>query len=74
MLFLGCLLVLSFSVTPYRKIADEILITVRLSIVLLVSVLVVREQWNHVHPSDMGQGGAPTSILRRLRRWYYDEP
>ena len=75
-LFIATLLLLSFGATPYHKIADEVLIATRFSLVLLLSVLVVRERWNHYHdlaggrgrPNDVGDG-----ILQRARRWYFDE-
>ena len=47
-LFLGCLLLLSFAATTsYSKTADLALISVRLSIVVVLSVLLVRERWRH---------------------------
>jgi len=75
-LFIAPLLLLSFGATPYHKIADEVLIATRFSLVLLLSVLVIRERWNHYHDFPGGRG--PTndvgdSILQRARRWYFDE-
>ena len=73
-LFIACLLLLSFGATPYHKIADTALIATRLALVLLLSVLVIRERWNHRHdlpggrPNDAGE-----NILQRVRSWYYDE-
>ena len=77
-LFLGCLLLLSFAATtPYSKTADLALISLRLALVAVLSILVVRERWRHRddpqqqdrHPSsDTGD-----TILQRFRRWYYDE-
>ena len=77
-LFLGCLLLLSFAATtPYSKTADLALISLRLTLVAVLSILVVRERWRHhgeqrhgePHPkSDTGD-----TILQRFRRWYYDE-
>jgi hypothetical protein len=76
-LFLGCLLLLSFAATtPYSKTADVALISLRLTLVAVLSVLVVRERWRHqddsqkrAHPSSDATG----TILQRFRRWYYDE-
>jgi len=77
-LFLGCLLLLSFAATtPYSKTADLALISLRLALVAVLSILVVRERWRHrddqqqreSHPSS----DAGDTILRRFRRWYYDE-
>jgi len=75
-LFLLCLFLLSFAATtPYSKTADLALISLRLALVAVLSILVVRERWRHAdaqpkdaHPSS----DAGDSILQRLRRWYYD--
>ena len=75
-LFVACLLLLSFGATPNHKIADMAFIATRFSLVLLLSVLVIRERWSHRQdlpekggrPTDFGEG-----ILHRMRRWYYDE-
>ena len=75
-LFIATLLVLSFGATPYHKMADTLLITIRLSLVLVLSILVIQERWKHRHdlpggrnrPNDAGE-----SVLQRARRWYYDE-
>lgn len=75
-LFIACLLLLSFGATPYHKLADTALITVRFSLVLLLSVLLVRERWNHRHDFPGGRGRPADrgdSILQRVRRWYYDD-
>jgi hypothetical protein len=76
-LFLGCLLLLSFAATtPYSKIADLALISLRLALVAVLSILVVHERWRHQddspgrsHPGSDARG----TILQRFRRWYYDE-
>lgn len=78
-LFLGFLLLLSFVATAhYSKTADLALISLRLALVVVLSILVVRErwrdrddrQWNATHPkSDAGD-----TLLQRFRRWSYDEP
>jgi hypothetical protein len=77
-LFLVCLLLLSFAAaTPYSKTADLALISLRLALVLLLSILLVRERWRHwdyrqqqTHPKT----DTVDTILQRFRRWYYDEP
>jgi hypothetical protein len=79
MLFAGCLLLLSFAATTrYSKSADLALITLRVALLVLLSTLVVREQWKHYrHPQarDKHAGmDAGDSVLRRIRRWYYDLP
>jgi hypothetical protein len=75
-LFAASLLLLSFGATPYHKIADITLITIRFSLVLVFSVLVLREWWNHRDdlPGGRGRAGdAGESALQRARRWYYGE-
>lgn len=70
-LFLFTLLVLSFAAMPghetFSAVADRLLIAVRLSLVLALSLLVVRERF----------GGASQArdenLLQRCRRWFYDE-
>jgi uncharacterized membrane protein len=70
--FLATLLVLSFAAMPgfetVSRFADRALIAVRLSLVLALSVLVVREKF-------FAAGGAydRKSLLQRARRWYYDQ-
>ena len=76
-LFFATLLLLSFGATPYHKIADTALIATRLSLLLILSVLVIRERWNHRQDivgrqdrsADPGE-----NALQRMRRWYYDDP
>ncbi len=76
-LFLGCLLLLSFAATTsYSKTADLALISVRLAIVIILSILLVRERWRHrddVRQRSENGSGANDSMLQRFRRWYYDE-
>ncbi len=77
-LFLGCLLLLSFAATtPYSKTADLALISVRLTLVALLSILVVRERWRHRdgqrHGEPQSGSASADTILQRFRRWYYDE-
>ncbi len=71
-LFLGTLLVLSFAAMPgfekYSVVADRLLVATRLSLVLALSVLVVRN-WMSSNPSRYKD----TGWLKRLRGWYYDE-
>ena len=68
--FLAVLLLLSFAAMPgqenFSVIADRLLVAVRLSLVLALSVLVVRERFSRDrHPSE--------GLLQRCRRWFYDE-
>jgi hypothetical protein len=68
--FLATLLVLSFAAMPgheaFSTIADRLLIAVRLTLVLALSVLVVRER--------VSSGAAAAgNLLQRCRRWFYDE-
>ena len=52
------------------------MIAVRFSLVILLSVLVVREKWMHRDDPDHPQiqPDKNDTILQRLRRWYYDDP
>jgi uncharacterized membrane protein len=73
-IFLASLLVLSLAATPYWRAADQLLIAVRLSIIVLISVLFVRarrrrgDSDNPTSPHDRAD-----SLLLRLRRWYHGE-
>ena len=71
-IFLVSLLVLSLAATPYWRAADQLLIAIRLSIVVVISILFVRARWrrrdSEERPSDRGD-----SLLLRLRRWYHGE-
>ena len=77
MLFLGCLLLLSFAATTrYSKTADLALICTRMTLLIALSVLVVRERWKDYRSSDIrcsSKPDAPATVLQRVRRWYYDE-
>jgi len=70
--FLATLLTLSFAAMPafdrYSVLADRVLVSVRLSLVLALSLLVVRERF-----SDVERRQGTESILQRCRRWFYDE-
>ena len=78
-LFVGCLLLLSFAATtPYSKAADLALISLRLALVAVLSILVVRERYrlrDDERPRERHSRSDPgDTILQRFRRWYYDEP
>lgn len=77
-LFLGCLLLLSFAATTtYSKTVDLALISLRFAIVVVLSILVVRERWRHCEDprqqDTRSSSYAGETFLRRFRRWYYDE-
>jgi hypothetical protein len=74
-LFLGSLLLLSLASTPYSRTADAALITLRLTLLIVLSILVLRERWRNrqeqpgkstLEHSDVGD-----HFLRRFRRWYH---
>ena len=76
-LFLGSLLLLSLAATPYSRAADAALISLRLTLLIVLSILVVRERWRNRHElpgkvvpanSDVGD-----RFLQRSRRWYHGE-
>ncbi len=73
LLFLFCLLLLSLAATPYSKTADLALISLRLTLIAIVSILAVREWWRNRHGRQAAGSDAADSILRRLRRWYYGD-
>ncbi|MGA2370277.1 MAG: hypothetical protein ACLPPV_11835 [Candidatus Korobacteraceae bacterium] len=77
MLFLGSLLLLSFAATTrYSKTADLALICGRMTLLVAVSVLVVRERWKNYRNSGIrynSKPDVPATALQRVRRWYYAE-
>jgi hypothetical protein len=46
-LFLASILFLSLAATPYSRTADAALITLRLTLLMVLSVLAVRERWRN---------------------------
>jgi hypothetical protein len=76
-LFLACILFLSLAATPYSRTADVALITLRLTLVIVLSVLVVRERWRSRHepPGKAAPSGSDVGdhFLQRFRRWYRGE-
>ena len=77
MLFLVFLLLLSLGFTHYGQMANYLLISVRLALVAVLSILFVRERWKYRHDPQGTEGRVKTeagdTVLRRFRRWYYDE-
>jgi hypothetical protein len=76
-LFLACVFFLSLAATPYSRTADEALITVRLTLVIVLSILVVRETWwrprESQHNRASGRSDVGSTFLIRFRRWYHGE-
>ena len=76
-LFLVSMLFLSLAATPYSRTADVALITLRLTLVIVLSVLVVRERWRGRDGSAGKAAPAGTDVgdhfLQRCRRWYRGE-
>ena len=76
-LFLGWLLLLSLAATPYSRAADAALISARLTLVIVLSILVVRERWRNRY--ELPGNGAPSHsdvgdrFLQRCLRWYHGE-
>ncbi len=76
-LFLGWLLLLSLAATPYSRAADAALISARLTLVIVLSILVVRERWRKRH--ELPGKGAPSHpdvgdrFLQRCLRWSHGE-
>ncbi len=77
LLFLVLVFLLSLAATPYSKTVDIILICLRLTLVALMSILTLLEWWRsqRTRPGSEIQAhpDAGDSLLRRLRRWYFDE-
>jgi hypothetical protein len=76
-LFLASIFFVSLAATPYSRTADAALITLRLTLLIVLSVLVVRERWRNRHepPGRAASAGSDVGdhFLRRFRRWYHDE-
>jgi hypothetical protein len=77
MLFLVFLLLLSLGFTQYSQTANYLLISIRLALIAVLSILFVRERWKYRHDPQGTQNrvtqDAGDTILRRWRRWYFDE-
>lgn len=73
LLFLLCLLLLSLGATPWSRTADATLISVRLTLIAIVSILAVREWWMHRHGRPAKGPDLANTVLGRLRRWYYGD-
>jgi hypothetical protein len=76
MLCLGFLLLLSLGFTEYGSAANYLLVSIRLVLIGVLSILLVREWWKYRHdPGGKTRGNPDTGdkILRRFRRWFYDE-
>jgi uncharacterized membrane protein len=77
MLCIGFLLLLSLGFTQYSQTANYLLIAIRLALIAVLSILFVRERWKYRHDPQGTQNrvtqDAGDTVLRRMRRWYYDE-
>ncbi len=74
--FLLGLLLLSLAAAPYSRAATVALMSLRLGIIALVSVLTLRERYkNRDHSPRANQSGpdAGERLLQRMHRWYYDD-
>ena len=76
-LFLASLLFLSLGATPYSRTADAALITLRLTLLIVLSALVIRERWKYPGESHEKSTGGTSDIghsfLQHCRRWYRGE-
>jgi hypothetical protein len=72
-IFLLFLILLSLGFTPYSHTANLLLISIRLAIIAVVSILFLRERWRYRHHPHSAEPDAGDAILRRWRRWFYDE-
>jgi hypothetical protein len=77
MLLILSLLILSLGFTQYGQMANYVLISIRLALIAVLSILFVRERWKYRHDPDGTEGrvtpDSGDTVLRRFRRWYYDE-
>ena len=71
MLFLVCLLLLSFSATSYSSTANAVLISLRIILVLALSVLTIREKYRNRGSTNPPDSSDP--VLRKWRHWFYGE-
>ena len=75
-LCLGFLLLLSLGFTEYGSAANYLLVSIRLVLIGVLSILFVREWWKYRNdPGGKSLRNPDTGdkILRRFRRWFYDE-
>ena len=76
MLALASVFLLSLGFTPYSQTANYLLISIRLTLISVLSLLFLRERWKYRHHPE-GTENVTTdrgdTILRRFRKWYYDE-
>jgi hypothetical protein len=70
-----CILVFALGATSYSKTADILVIVVRMSVVLVLSGLGLREWWKYHHRSGWSNSrkDAASTLLRRWRRWFTDD-
>jgi hypothetical protein len=77
MLLVLSLLILSLGFTQYGQMANYVLISIRLALIAVLSILFLRQRWKYrQHPEGAERPVTPDagdSVLRRFRRWYYDE-
>jgi hypothetical protein len=62
-LFILCLLLLSLGSTRYSGTANFVLVSIRIALLAVLSILLVRERWRNRNDT----------ILQGWRRWYHDE-
>ena len=71
------LLLLSLAANPYSRAADAALISLRLTLLIVLSILVVRERWRNRHEPSGKSVPAGSDVgdhfLQRFRRWYRGE-
>ncbi|HYL75024.1 MAG TPA: hypothetical protein VEU96_12515 [Bryobacteraceae bacterium] len=75
-LFLLGLLLLSLAATPYSRAATVAMMSLRLGIIALVSVLTLRERYKNRDDRPRASQSGPDAgekLLQRMRHWYYDE-
>ena len=75
LIFLGFLLLLIFSASPYVRAIDWMLWPLRFGVLAGFSILVVRSRWRHrgkSRPTDMdASDDSADKFLTSARRWYH---
>jgi hypothetical protein len=76
-LFLLSILFLSLAATPYSRTADAALISLRLTLLIVLSILAVRERWRKQQESPGKEANAGLDVgdrfLQRFHRWYHGD-
>lgn len=72
-IFLGFVLLLTFSASSYARVIDSILWPVRFGLIAGLSILFVWSRWRHRNdsPANGVSRDSADHLLTSFRRWYY---